>query len=131
MNASAGFRVMRRIEFADTDASGRAHFAAVLGHVEAAEHECLRRAGVPVGGEDGGWPRVRVACDFLRPLAFGDEITVVLHPTPSGKSSVTWTFEILLLENVAARGEIVTVFVDPAGTPRAVPGDWCQRLREM
>jgi len=129
MSGSEGFQVVRRIEFADTDASGRAHFAAVLRHVEAAEHECLRRAEVPVGYEDGGWPRVRVECEYLRPLAFGDEFTVVLHPAPCGKTSLAWQFEVHLAQEVVVRGSVVTVLVDAEGKPRVVPAEWRQRLK--
>lgn len=131
MNGSQGFRSRRRIEFADTDASGRAHFAALLRHVEAVEHECLREAEVPVGDEDGAWPRVRVECEFMRPLAFGDEITVVMHPAPSGKTSLAWGFEVLQEELVVARGTVVTVLVDAGGQSRVVPVEWRQRLRRV
>jgi acyl-CoA thioester hydrolase len=131
MNGSAGFRVRRRIEFADTDASGRAHFAAVLRHVEAAEHECLRQAEVPVGDEDGAWPRVRVECEFMLPLAFGDEVTVVLRTAPGGKTSLAWEFEVQQEGEHVARGTVVTVLVDAGGRPRAVPDEWRQRLRRV
>lgn len=131
MNGEPGFRSRRRIEFADTDASGRAHFAAVLRHVEAVEHECLRQAEVPVGDEDGAWPRVRVECEYMRPLAFGDEIVVVLQLAPSGKTSLAWGFEVLQEDLAAARGTVVTVLVDAEGKPRVVPEEWRQRLREI
>ncbi len=128
MNGSHGFRVMRRIEFADTDASGRAHFAAVLRHVEAAEHECLRQAGVPVDDREGAWPRVRIECEYLRPLSFGEEITVVLRLSPTGMSSLAWEFAVESGGTAAARGSIITVLVDVDGRPREVPREWRQRL---
>lgn len=128
MTGDRGFRIARRIEFADTDASGRAHFAAVLRHVEAAEHDCLRHAGVPVGDEEGAWPRVRVECEFLRPLCFGEEITVVLRLASSGVSSLTWGFTVEAAGTPAARGTLITVLVDEEGRPREVPADWRHRL---
>jgi len=128
MSGDQGFRITRRIEFADTDASGRAHFAAVLRHVEAAEHECLRRAGVPAGDVEGAWPRVRVECEYLRPLSFGEEITVVLRLSPVGVSSLVWTFSVESAGTDAARGSLTTVLVDDEGRPRQVPREWRTRL---
>ena len=128
MSVGRGFRITRRIEFADTDASGRAHFAAVLRHVEAAEHECLRQAGVPVGDVEGAWPRVRVECEYLRPLSFGEEITVSLRLTPAGMTSLAWEFSVESAGTAAARGSLITVLVDDDGRPREVPDEWRQRL---
>ena len=122
--------IRRRIEFADTDASGRAHFAALLRHVEAAEHEHLRELGIPVlDAEHGGWPRVRVECDFSAPLAAGDEIEVLLRVENVGETSLSWGFEILAPGGKpAAKGRFVTVFTGPDGSPAPIPEPWKERL---
>ncbi len=109
------------IGFSDTDASGRAHFSRILVFVERAEHDFLQRAGLDVispGG--GGWPRVRVSCDYKLPLVFGDRIEVALASKKVGRSSLTWEFEIYKAgAEVAASGEMVTVKVDREGSPVA------------
>jgi len=122
--------IRRRIEFADTDASGRAHFAALLRHVEAAEHEILRHLGIPVlDAKLGGWPRAHIECDYSAPLAPGDEIEVRLHPESVGESSLTWSFEILSPSgHPAAQGRIVTVHTTPTGHPAPIPPEWRQEL---
>lgn len=119
----------RRIEFADTDASGRAHFTALLRHAEAVEHELLAELGIPLAGAAGGWPRVRVECDFRAPLGAGDEVEVTVVPARVGNGSVEWRFELRRPGGeTAAEGRMVTARVGADGKAAAIPGEWRQRL---
>jgi acyl-CoA thioesterase FadM len=125
----AGIRRRRTIEFADTDASGRAHFTALLRHVEAVEHEWLRELGLPVLDARGGWPRVRVECDFRAPLAAGDEVEVFVGVEDVGGSSVVWSFGIFSPDGgTAAEGRMTTVWVGADGKPAPIPPEWRKRL---
>lgn len=120
-----------RVTFADTDASGWMHFSKVFRFVEEAEHEFLRWRGLLVFDKSiGGWPRVNVACDYLRPLAFGDEVETRLSILRLGNSSVTWGFEIVTsaTNETAARGSMTTVFLNADGKPAPIPEDWRARL---
>lgn len=118
-------RRSRRIEFADTDASGRAHFTALLRHVEAVEHELLAELGIPLIDADGGWPRVRIECDFRSPLAAGDPIEVTVAVAAVGESSVEWSFEIAGPAGAtAAAGKIVSVWVGPDQRPNSICQPW-------
>lgn len=124
------FRHPNRVTFADTDASGRAHFTRILRFVEEAEHAFFRAQKISVfAGPTNGWPRVNVTCDFLRPLQFEDEVETRLNILKLGNSSVTWGFEIFRFGDgiPAARGSMVTVWVDVAGQPLPLPDE----LREM
>ena len=68
------------VAFGDTDASGWMHFPNVFRYVEAAEHDFLRKRGILVfDRSQGGWPRVKVSCDYKRPLHGGDRVEV-LYP---------------------------------------------------
>ncbi|MBK1835397.1 acyl-CoA thioesterase [Roseibacillus ishigakijimensis] len=101
----------RRVAFAETDASGRVHFTALLRWVEEAEHQWLGEQGVPVLSQEGGWPRVRIECDYRKPFVFGEEALVELQPPELGQRSLRWSFRILSAEQeVAASGQMVTVW---------------------
>lgn len=112
-------RYPREVAFSETDASGWVHFAKILTYAEEAEHDYLRRCGIRVfDREQGGWPRVRVACDYRLPLRFQDRIEVRLTLGKIGNSSVEWKFEIANADGgVAASGEMVAVNVDSSGKP--------------
>lgn len=115
-----------RVAFADTDASGRMHFPNVFRYVEDAEHEFLRSLGIPVLGHvGGGWPRVRVECDFLAPLGFDDPIEVRLFLSRIGRSSLGWKFEIAdaARQRLAARGAMSTARVEGGGGAIPIPDD--------
>lgn len=114
------------ITFQDTDASGWAHFTAVLRHLEAAEHACLRHCGLLVFDRDqGGWPRVNIHCDYHRPLLCGDPIEVHLAVDTLGKSSVRWRFEVIGPHGApSASGTLTTVRVNSRGETQAIsPGE--------
>ena len=110
------------IAFGDTDASGWMHFPNVFKYVEAAEHAFLRSRGVLVfDREKGGWPRVKVSCDYRRPLVSGDSIEVLLAISRIGASSLSWEFEAVnAAGEVAASGTMTTVRVDQNGRPQEI-----------
>lgn len=107
------------VAFGDTDASGWMHFPNIFKYVETAEHAFLRARGVLVFDRaQGGWPRVKVNCDFKRPLLTGDCIETLLSISRIGASSITWDFEVLKATGeVAAFGSMTTVRVDHVGKP--------------
>ena len=110
------------VAFGDTDASGWMHFPNVFRYFEEAEHAFLRHNGLLVFARDqGGWPRVKVSCDYKRPLLTGDRIEVLLAVSRVGNSSVTWDFEIITsIGDLAASGSVTTVRVDHEGKPKPI-----------
>jgi acyl-CoA thioester hydrolase len=113
------------IAFGDTDASGWMHFPNIFKYVEAAEHAFLHSRGVLVfDREKGGWPRVKVSCDYKCPLKFGDKIEILLGISRVGASSITWEFQVknAALE-IAAFGSMTTVRVDHLGRPSIIPDE--------
>jgi len=110
------------VAFGDTDASGWMHFPNIFLYAERAEHEFLKSRGVVVFDRAlGGWPRVRVACDYKLPLLTGDRIEVLLAISHIGTSSITWNFEILTTAGAtAATGSMTTVRVNATGKPQAI-----------
>ena len=113
------------IAFGETDASGWMHFPNVFKYVEAAEHAFLRSRGVLVfDREQGGWPRVKVTCDYKRPFLCGERYEVLLAISRMGASSVTWEFEMVNgLGEIAASGSMTNVRVDAQGRPREITAE--------
>lgn len=110
------------VAFGDTDASGWMHFPNIFRYVEAAEHAFLRDRGVLVFDRAaGGWPRVKVSCDYKKPLQCGDRIEVSLAITRVGNSSVAWEFEVAnAAGETAAFGSMTTVRVDHQGRTQSI-----------
>jgi len=113
------------VAFGDTDASGWMHFPKIFNYIEAAEHAFLRSRGLLVfTREEGGWPRVKVNCDYKRPFLTGDALEVLLKVSNVGASSLAWEFEVLNASGeIAAFGDIVTVRVDGAGRPQRISAE--------
>lgn len=103
---------IRRVAFADTDASGRVHFTAILRYVEETEHAFFASRGMEVMAADHGWPRVHVDCDYRAPLVFGDEADVRLVVQVVGKTSVKYTFAVKRGNQLCAEGSMVIVRVE-------------------
>jgi acyl-CoA thioester hydrolase len=110
------------VAFGDTDASGWMHFPNIFRYFEEAEHSFLKSRGLLVFDRSlGGWPRVKVSCDFKRPLLCGDRIEVQLAISRIGDSSVTWDFEVHTAGGqLAAFGSVTTVRVNHEGRPQSI-----------
>jgi YbgC/YbaW family acyl-CoA thioester hydrolase len=110
------------VAFGDTDASGWMHFPNIFRYFEQAEHAFLKSRGILVFDRaQGGWPRVKVSCDYKRPLLNGERIEVLLEISRIGTSSLTWNFEVLNSSGeTAAFGSVTTVRVDHEGKPRPI-----------
>jgi YbgC/YbaW family acyl-CoA thioester hydrolase len=110
------------VAFGDTDASGWMHFPNIFRYFEEAEHAFLRSRGVLVFDRaQGGWPRVKVSCDYKRPLLIGERIEVLLEISSIGTSSLAWNFQVLnSAGETAAFGSVTTVRVDGEGRPQPI-----------
>lgn len=124
------FLYQRQVSFADTDAAGRVHFSRLLCYVEEAEHTLLTELNIPLMG-DGGWPRVHVDCDYFAPLGPGEAVEVILIPEEVGRTSVSWSFNILCKGNDVAKGSVKTVRVNGEGKPVEISSDWRERLEKV
>jgi len=118
--------------FRDTDASGWMHFSNIFNHVEIAEHAFLRSRNLLVFDRSrGGWPRVKVSCDYKRPLRCGDRIEIQLAIAAVGASSVSWKFEVVnAAGELAAAGGITTVRVNHLGRPQPLDATEREQLEE-
>jgi 4-hydroxybenzoyl-CoA thioesterase/acyl-CoA thioester hydrolase len=110
---SAQFKTKRRIEFADTDAAGMAHFSVFFIFMEQAEHELLRHLGLSVMLEDEkgpvSFPRVASRCDYQRAVKFEDVLDIEVTVVRLGKKSVTYEFHFSHDGRPVASGQTTTV----------------------
>ena len=116
----------RRVAWVDTDAGGRIHFTAAFRYAEDAETGLRRRLGLL--GDWGDYPRRRVEADYLSVLRFDDEIDVRIRLRQLGRTSLTWSWEIVRGGEVCITGRHTVVHVDGAGRATDVPTAVRERL---
>jgi acyl-CoA thioesterase FadM len=121
----ASIVVQRRIEWPDTDASGRWHNTAGFRLIEVAETALLERLGI-LHEVYGRLPRVRITAEFKRLLNFRDVVNARISVVAVGRTSVTYEFQIDRDGLSSMQASVVAVLVDDDGTPRT----WDERMRQ-
>ena len=90
------YKVVRRVEFSETDMAGIVHYSNFYRYMEVAEHSFFRSLGFSVITRQVdppvGWPRVHASCDFLKPVYFEDEIEVHMLVAEKKPKSLTYQF---------------------------------------
>jgi YbgC/YbaW family acyl-CoA thioester hydrolase len=109
------YKMVRRVEFAETDMAGIVHFANFFRMMESTEHAFFRSLGFSVHGQEAegatGWPRVKTECEYVRPLRFEDEVEIQLLVAEMRTRSVRYQFHFRKVSDglEVARGMIVAV----------------------
>ncbi len=120
-----------RVNWVDTDASGRIHYTAALRYFEIAEHGLMRAlmgARETSGERHFSMPRVHVEADYKLALRYADEFTCSARVEKLGTTSATYAYEIRTLAGeLAISGRIVAVTTDMTGSKTPLPAE----LREM
>jgi YbgC/YbaW family acyl-CoA thioester hydrolase len=129
-----GFRYRRRVQFAETDLAGIAHFSAFFRFIEEAEHALWRAAGLSIGKaeETGGWPRVSATFDFKSPLRFEEEFDVGVEIASVTRRSIQYRFTVTRGDTLIGTGTMTAVCARRQdGVIQAVdlPTDIVARLR--
>lgn len=122
----ASVRLERRIEWADTDASGHWHNTAALRLVEWAERILLDRLGL-LEDSYGRMPRVHITVDFRLPLRFNELAEIVLEVAEVGRTSVTYRADISRSSEICAQLRFVAVLRDEHGRPTK----WSDETRRL
>jgi acyl-CoA thioester hydrolase len=123
----AEFSILRRIQFAETDMAGIAHFSNFFKMMEEVEHAFFRSVGLSVSMQhDGmhvGWPRVSTACEFFGPIRFEDEIELRLRVVKLGDKSFSYEVDFMLDGRRMALGKTTSVccVLRPDGTMKSIP----------
>src|SRR5206468_5307153 len=113
------FRLVRRVEFSETDMAGIVHYSNFFRYMEAAEHEFFRSLGFSVVTRQIdpplGWPRVHAECDYQQPLYFEDEFEVHMLVSEKKSKSLRYVFRFRKLnaqpQVEVARGSLTVVCV--------------------
>ena len=119
------FTLHRRVQFAETDMAGIAHFSNYFRWMEEIEHAFFRSLGMSVimrhGDGDITWPRVSVSCDYSGPVRFEDELDLRLRVAKIGGKSLVFEVDVMKGGVSVALGKMTSVcctIVD--GTMRSV-----------
>ena len=113
------FRLMRSVEFFETDMVGIVHYSNFFRYMEAAEHAFFRSFGISVVTRQVdppvGWPRVHAECDYRQPLHFEDEVEIQLLVSEKKAKSLSYVFRFVKLNASppveVARGSLTVVCV--------------------
>jgi acyl-CoA thioester hydrolase len=115
----------RRVEFAETDAAGMAHFSIFFRYMEEAEHAAWRAAGLDIfeNHETVSWPRISARFDFKAPLRFQDEFEVRTEMGAVTRSTIQWAHVLMRGETIIGNGTVTAVCVqkNPDGTIKSMP----------
>jgi acyl-CoA thioester hydrolase len=129
------FKIVRRVEFIDTDMAGIVHYLNFFRYMEAAETAFIRSLGFSIWPREAdppvGWPRVHVQCDFKSPLKFEDEVEIHLLVAEKRARSLNYAFRLRKLNAhppiEVARGLVTVVCVTnthgklaPTSLPRSI-----------
>lgn len=139
MTAAFEFKIIRRVEFAETDLAGIVHFSNFFRMMESAEHAFFRSLGFSIHhqGEEGaiGWPRVSASCEYLRPIRFEDEVEIHLLVEEVRSRSIRYRYVFRTVPEglVVARGKMTSVCtsvdkVTGKFAARAIPEDLRARI---
>jgi len=113
------FKILRRVEFSDTDMAGIVHYSNFFRYMEAAEHAFFRSLGFSIVSRQVdppvGWPRVQAQCDYSQPLHFEDEVEIHMLVTEKKSKSLSYQFRFRKVNTnppvEVARGSLTVVCV--------------------
>ena len=130
------YRYVWRIEvrFRDLDILHHVNHVVYLTYVEQVRtqyfHEVLG-INVPSGNETA-FVIATVNCQYLRSLAWGDEVDVGWRITRLGNASIEYIFELRRGNEIVANGGGVMVNADPrAGKSAQIPDSWRSGLAQF
>jgi YbgC/YbaW family acyl-CoA thioester hydrolase len=110
---SSEFRIVRRVQFAETDMAGVLHFSNYFRLMEEVEHAFWRSLELSVYLRDRNpplsWPRVAVRCEYLAPLRFEDEVVLHMTITKIGERSIQYEVRFLHDDECCAVGHVTAV----------------------
>lgn len=122
----ASIIVQRRIEWPDTDASGRWHNTAGFRFIEVAETALLERLEI-LDDVYGRLPRRRIDAEFKKLLVFRDVLDCFIGVARVGKSSIDYVFELRKRGEVCMSADVTAVLLDEDGAPT----EWPPAYREI
>lgn len=107
------YRLKRRVQFAETDMAGLAHFSCYLRYMEEAEHALWREAGLSIAerGAEVSFPRVAVSVEYRAPLHFEDEFEIWIRIERMSRRTIHYGCTITAGTTTIATGTLTAVCV--------------------
>jgi len=117
------------VRFGDTDPYGVIYFVSYFRYCHHGIEEFLRHHGLAPHkyfrnqAEGFGLPIVSAACDFLRPVKYGDELRLFVSVLEIKNKSVKFAFRFKVKdrEEIVAKGEATMVAIGPDWRARTLP----------
>ncbi len=117
------------VRFGDTDPYGVVYFASYFRYCHRGIEEFLSRCGLPPHEvlknqtEGFGLPIVSAACDFLKPVRYGEKLRLNVSLSRIGEKSLAFDFRFYRLggQDLVARGNATMVAIGADWRPRSIP----------
>ena len=117
------------IRFGDTDPYGVVYFVSYFRYCHHGIEEFLRQLGLPPhqlfrNQEEGfGLPIVGAACDFYRPVKYGDELRLLVSVEKIKEKALTLGFRFYYKDQteLVAKGQATLVAIDRTWKSRPLP----------
>ncbi|MGA2735490.1 MAG: thioesterase family protein [Syntrophobacteraceae bacterium] len=117
------------VHFGDTDPYGVVYFASYFRYCHQGIEEFLSHFGLPPHEvlknqtEGFGLPIVSAACDFLKPVRYGEKLRLKVSLSRIGKKSLSFDFRFYRLgeQDLVARGNATMVAIGTDWRPRSIP----------
>jgi acyl-CoA thioester hydrolase len=113
-----------RVYYEDTDFSGFVYHANFLKFCERARSEMIRQAGVDQNQMFASGQAIvirHMACDFLKPAKFDDELTVESHMVAAKGARMEMTQRVLRKADVLFEAQVTAAIIDRNGRPLRLP----------
>jgi acyl-CoA thioester hydrolase len=130
-------RLVRRVQFHETDAAGLVHFSVFFRYMEEAEHALWRAAGLSIApaGSEIGWPRLETSFEFRQALRFEDEFEIAIRVVEVASRTIRYQCRLTKDGAPVATGRLTIVCVrKAAGEPlraTAIPAEIAGRFRAV
>jgi len=117
------------VHFGDTDPYGVVYFASYFRYCHQGIEEFLSHFGLPPHEvlknqtEGFGLPIVSAACDFLKPVRYGEKLRLKVSLSRIGKKSLSFDFRFYRLgeQDLVARGNATMVAIGADWRSRTIP----------
>jgi acyl-CoA thioester hydrolase len=117
------------VRFGDTDPYGVVYFASYFRYCHQGIEEFLNHYGLPPHEvlknqtEGFGLPIVSAACDFLKPVRYGEKLRLRVSLSRVGEKSLGFDFWFYRLgeQDLVARGNATMVAIGADWRPRSIP----------
>ena len=130
------FELPVTVRFGDTDPYGVVYFASYFRYCHHGIEGYLKHNGLPPheffrNQEEGfGLPIVSAACDFLKPVWYGQELHLVVGIQRIKEKSITFSFHFYFhdRDELVARGEATMVAIGRDWRARPLPERLCKAI---